>query len=393
MNTAIESVFWLLIGVAAYVYIGYPALLVALGAIIRRPVRRAQCEPTVSMLVAAYNEADIIEAKLRNALALDYPSDRLEIVVASDGSTDGTAAIARRFAEDTRVRICDYPVRRGKLATLNATVPELRGDIIVLSDASSMLAGNALRELAANLADPTVGAVSGVYKVRDRHAAELGDQEGLYWRYETFLKTREARIGSVLGAHGSLYAVRKSLYPFPDSNAINDDFVIPARIVARGYRVAYEPGAVAYESALEMSGFGRRVRIMAGNLAQLGELKRLVRPPRIQPLFVFLSHKVGRMVVPFALVMAAVLNVLLIGRPVYVATASAQALFYLLAVLGSTGRLRPRALRLPYYFCLVNAAVFVAALRPLLSGDRVAWRGPAMPVHAPAPGPAHQQIP
>lgn len=392
MTTAIESTFWLLLGGAGYVYIGYPSLLAGLGALFRRPVRREPIEPTVSILVAAYNEAAVIEAKLRNALALDYPAARLEIVVASDGSTDGTATIARQFAEDSRVRVVEYP-HRGKLETLNAAVPELRGDIVVFTDASSMLAGNALRELVANFADPSVGAVSGVYRVADRRDSELGDQEDLYWKYETFLKAAEARIGSVLGAHGSLYAVRKPLYPFPAPTEVNDDFVIPVRVVQRGYRVAYEPAAVACEAAPEMAGFGRRVRIMAGNFAQLGELTRLLRPPRALPLFFFLSHKLGRLVVPFLLVIAAGLNVVLIGRPLYVATAGCQVLFYGLAVLGLTGKLRPRVLRLPYYFCMVNAAVFVAAWRVLHPGEKLAWHSSVSSVRAQAPAPVHQQMP
>ena len=224
--------------------------------------------------MAAYNEARVIERKIRNALELDYPAERLEIVVASDGSSDGTAEVARRVAIELeageRVRVLDYPVNRGKLAVLNETIPQVRGDIVVFSDASSMLAPDAVRQLVANFADPEVGAASGIYRVRKQEESRLGVQEDFYWQYETFLKQQESRLGVVLGAHGSLYAIRKVLYPFPSTGLINDDYIVPLRILQQGHRVAYEMGAVAYEEASEMGGFSRRVRIMAGNFEQCG---------------------------------------------------------------------------------------------------------------------------
>ena len=150
------------------------------------------------------------------------------------------------------MRVFDYPINRGKIIALNDTVPHLTGEILAFSDASSMLAPDSMRQLVMHFADPTVGAVSGVYKVRGKEQAELGVQEGFYWKYETFLKVQEAKLGSILGAHGSLYAIRRSLYPFPAAGTINDDAVIPIRILQQGYRVSYEPKAVAYEEAQEM---------------------------------------------------------------------------------------------------------------------------------------------
>jgi glycosyltransferase involved in cell wall biosynthesis len=369
-----EAVFWLSAGFVAYVYFGYPALLAALGVVTRRPPKARPYEPSVSLLVAAYNEADVIEAKIRNALALDYPPDRLEIVIASDGSTDGTAEIAGRLAGGERVRLFAYPKNRGKINVLNDTVPQLRGEILVFSDASSMLAPDSLRRLAANFADPQVGAASGVYKVRQKEKADLGAQEDFYWKYETFLKTREAALGSVLGAHGSLYAIRRSLYPFPAPGTINDDYVIPVRILQQGYRVAYEPAAVAYEEAHEMGGFGRRVRIMAGNFQQMREIKPLLWPPRPLALFFFLSHKAGRALVPFAMVALAAANLFLLGRPLYRWLGVLHFGFYLVAGLGAIWKLEPRTLRLPYYFCMINAAAFLAIHRAISPRRQVAWK-------------------
>jgi cellulose synthase/poly-beta-1,6-N-acetylglucosamine synthase-like glycosyltransferase len=370
----IEILFWLLAGVTVYVYAGYPVVLAILARLFPAPVRKAPIEPTVSLLVAAFNEAAVIEAKVTNALALDYPADRLDIVVASDGSTDGTPERAVARAEGGRVRVITYPVNRGKLAVLNQTVPALEGEIVVFSDAASMLAPDALRVLVASFADPAVGAVSGIYRVRKAEQTALGGQEDLYWKYETFLKVQEAALGSILGCHGSLYAIRKSLYPFPEAGTINDDYVIPIRILQHGYRVAYETGAVAYEEAHEMSGFSRRVRIMTGNIQQLREMRAVLRPVRPRELFFFLSHKLGRLVVPFCMLGLLVLNLLLLDRPLYRALGIAQAGFYGLAVLGALWKIRPKILRLPYYFSMINAAAFAGVYFAAFGRGRMAWK-------------------
>ena len=361
----LEIVFWASAAFVVYAYAGYPVLLWALQSVLRRPVTKRSIEPSVSLLVAAYNEADVIEAKIRNSLALDYPPDRLEIVVASDGSTDGTAEIVRRLAAEAgpRVRLLEFERNRGKVHVLNDAVPTLTGELVVFTDASSMLDADALRALVANFADATVGAASGVYEVLNKDRATLGRQEDLYWKYETFLKVQEARLGTLTGAHGSLYAMRRNLYPFPPAGTINDDFVIPTSVVRHGYRIAYEPAAIAREEAHEMEGFGRRVRITAGNIAQLGEAGALARRPFV--LFCFLSHKAGRLFVPLALLTTFASNALLAGHPFYALSLAAQLVFYALAALGAVGRLPWKPLRLPYYFCMINAAVFVWAWQRL----------------------------
>jgi cellulose synthase/poly-beta-1,6-N-acetylglucosamine synthase-like glycosyltransferase len=315
------------------------------------------------LLISAYNESRVIAAKVRNSLALDYPAEQLEIVVASDGSADDTAPIVRTLAAQEgrgRVRLVEFPVNRGKIVALNEAVPELRGEIVVFSDASSMLAVNSVRELAANFADPTVGAASGVYQVLNADAAKLGRQEDLYWKYETFLKLQEAKLGTLTGAHGSLYAMRKSLYPSPPAGTINDDFVIPTSVLRHGFRIAYEPQAVAYEEAHEMEGFGRRVRIAAGNISQLSEVGTFLWPPRPFLLFCFLSHKAARLLVPVAMIALAVSTGLLWQFPFYRWLAAAQIAFYAAAILGAFHLLRWKILRLPYYFCMINAALFVS---------------------------------
>lgn len=359
---ASKIIFWASSGLVAYAFMGYPLLLWLAQLLFRRPVRKQPIEPSVSLLVAAFNEAAVIGDKIRNAFALDYPPQQLEIVVASDGSTDATAQIVRSLipsGQQDRVRLLDYPENRGKLAVLNDAIPQLRGEIVVFSDASSMMAPDALRHLISNFADPTVGAASGVYEVKRKEAANLGPQEDLYWKYETFLKVQEAKLGALTGAHGSLYAMRRSLYPFPPAGTINDDFVIPTSVLRHNLRIAYEPKAVAHEEAEQMEGFGRRVRITAGNVAQLREVRGLIWPPRPMALFCFLSHKAARLAVPLAMVAAFFSNALLWGLPLYNWLLLGQIGFYGLALAGAFIRLKPRILRLPYYFCKINASLFV----------------------------------
>lgn len=369
-----ELLFWLSLALVVYPYAGYPAWLFLLSKLFRRPIQRASIEPPVSLLIPAYNEEKVIEAKIRNALALDYPADKLEVVVASDGSTDATNDIVARFKSSGRVRLLAFSPNRGKTAVLNDAVGRLRGEIVVFTDAASMLELDAVRRLVACFADPHVGAVSGLYRIRNAAGAQLGPQEDFYWQYETLLKRMESDVHSILGAHGALYAIRKELYPYPEPSIINDDYVIPVRIVGRGYRVCYEPDAIAWEEADEMRGFSRRIRIMAGNFQQLRELPALLWPPRPLPLFFFLSHKVARLAVPFALLVLLLSNAFLLSQPGYQAAFVAQTAFYLAVLAGAVLPKAPRLLRLPYYFVMVNAAALPGIYYALRGRRNMAWK-------------------
>ena len=201
-----KTILWTSAVLAAYIYVGFPVLLAFLQRFAKRPVAKRPIEPRVSVLVAAYNEARVIEEKIRNTIALDYPADRIDVAIACDGPRDDTTAIAQRAASqigEGRVRVFAYPVNRGKLHVLNDTMRELSGDIVVLTDAASMLERDAVRRLVENFADPAVGAVSGVYRITRGDEAALGNQEDLYWKYETFLKQAEGDVGSILGCHGA----------------------------------------------------------------------------------------------------------------------------------------------------------------------------------------------
>jgi glycosyltransferase involved in cell wall biosynthesis len=362
----LKVIFWTAAAFVLYTYAGYPVLLWLVQLIFRRPLRKEDIQPSVSLLISAYNEEHVIAAKLRNSLALDYPAEKLEIVIASDGSTDSTAQIARLMAEregQGRIHLLEFAENRGKVVVLNDAVPRLGGEIVVFSDASSMLQPNALRELVSNFADARVGAVSGVYQVLNRDGATLGRQEDFYWKYETFIKLQEAKLGTLTGAHGCLHAIRKALYPFPPAGTINDDFVIPTSVLKRGFWIAYETNAISSEEAQEMAGFGRRVRIMAGNIEQMGELKAFFWPPRPFLFLCFLSHKGARILSPLAMLVVALSNLLLWQDALYRWLLGVQAVFYGLAALGALGWLKPKILRLPFYFCMINAALFVLLYR------------------------------
>ena len=372
-----KLLFWVSAGFAIYVYAGYPILLWILRFVSGSSPSRQPVEPSVSLLVAAYNEAAIIGDKIRNSLAIEYPVDKLEVVIASDGSKDATAEIVRSLAASdvgARIRLFDFQENRGKTALLNVVVPELQAEIVAFSDASSMLEANSIRNLVQSFSDLRVGAASGVYRLLKKDHAPLGSQEDLYWKYETFLKVQEAKLGAFTGAHGSLYAIRRVLYPFPEPGTINDDFTIPMRILESGHRVAYEPAAVAYEEAQEMEGFSRRVRITAGNIEQLREIKRLCWPLRPFVLFCLLSHKTGRLLVPIFLITAFAANVVLRRNSPYDWLLLAQMLFYGLALLGAVVRLKPKFLRLPYYFCMINSALFAWVYHAVRHGRAIPSR-------------------
>jgi cellulose synthase/poly-beta-1,6-N-acetylglucosamine synthase-like glycosyltransferase len=369
-----QVVFWAGLLLPIYAYFGYPLVLVLLRRLIHRHVQKSPYEPFISLLIPAYNEADVIAQKIDNCLALDYPISKLEILLACDGATDGTARIAKQHPGSARVRIIDFPENRGKIATLNDGVRLAHGEIVVFSDAAAMLYPDSVRTLVSNFADPEVGAASGKYTVIKADEVDIGKSEDFYWKYETFLKVQESELSSTLGGHGHLHAIRSELYPFPPPGTINDDYIIPVSVLSKGYRAVYEPAAIVYEEAHEMTGFGRRVRIMAGNLQQLRELRGLMSPFLPLPLFFFLSHKVSRLLVPFGMLAALIANLFLLGSPLYRLLFWGQIAFYAVALLGTVVKLRPKATMLPFYFCMINVATFFGLYHALTSRRRMAWK-------------------
>ena len=333
--------------------------------------------PEVTLLVAAHNEERVIEQKIRNSLSLDYPTERLQIVFASDGSTDATPEIVARYA-DRGVRLLDYRQRRGKSGLLNAAIAETGGEILVLSDANTEYQPDAIRKLVRWFADPSVDTVCGRLVLCD--AQRGGNVDGIYWRFETFLKNCEGKLGALLGANGAIYAIRRRAYvPIP-ANTIIDDFVIPllSKLRNRG-RIVYDPEAVACEETAPHIGseFRRRARIGTGAYQSVPLLWRLLHPRYGWTAFAFLSHKILRWLVPFCLLGMLVANVLLLAHPFFQAMLAAQLGVYVISLAGAylPGRSLPcRLVRGLTMFVGMNLALLVGFWRWLTSRQTGTWK-------------------
>lgn len=375
-NGAHQAVFWTSVAALVYVYVGYPLLLAILRPFGRRAVLKSDIQPTVCLFIAANDEVEVIEAKLRNSLQLDYPSARLSIVVASDGSVDGTNEIVRAFAPHG-VTLLEFGVRRGKIAAINEGIRSVDSEIVVFSDANTFLDRAAIRGLVRNFADEGVGAVSGdVILVGDR--AALGKSEDLYYRYERWLQRAESEIGSMLGVDGALYAIRRTLFQPPPADTILDDMAIPMAVVRAGRRVVFEPSAVAHESGSDSASeeFTRKARVVAGAVQFL--LRRASRVPRsrFQVLAALISHKALRWLSPVFASLALVSSIVLAPTSsLFFAAAVVQAASLVLGLLGCIPALRRISpFGLAHYFWLVQAAAAVGFVRGVFGLQPVAWR-------------------
>jgi cellulose synthase/poly-beta-1,6-N-acetylglucosamine synthase-like glycosyltransferase len=363
-----------LLGAAVFLFlyplIVYPPLIALLARLFPRPVRKGlpKTLPLVTIVTPAYNEEKVISEKIQNTLALDYPADRLELLVASDGSSDRTAEKVRDVS-DPRIRLLDFRERRGKLSVLKEVIGKAAGEIVVFSDASALLAPDALKKLVANFGDPTVGAVSGRYVIRHDVTPLLDGRsvgERGYFEFEVFQRIRESLFFSTLGGHGAFYGIRKDLFPEIASDVVNDDFVIPMKIVEKGFRTVYEDEALVFEihQATVSGEFKRRIRISHGNFQQIFLLRSLLglRFPRVA--LVFWSHKVLRIFQPFFL-MVILFMPLLIGGPLFRLFFLLQVAFYALGGAAAYFRLSSRLLAVPLYFTLGNAAILGGFVRYL----------------------------
>jgi cellulose synthase/poly-beta-1,6-N-acetylglucosamine synthase-like glycosyltransferase len=373
--------FWTCAALIVYTYLGYPILIWALSRLFGRepkPLEGNDAEwPFVSLLIPAFNEEGILDDRLQNALAMDYPSDKLDIVVGSDGSTDATTEIARNYA-NRGVRLLDYGLRRGKATILNESMPELRGDVVLMTDANTMIDPGALRKLVRWLHDPTVGVVCGRLLLID--PGEGRNVDGLYWKYETFIKRCENRLGALLGANGGIYVVRKSLFaPIPATTTV-DDLVIPLRAkLATGCRIIYDSEAIAREeTAPDIKGeFRRRARNGTGDLRSLEILWPILNPIWGWTTFTFFSHKILRLACPFLLVGLLGSTLLLKDRPLYHAAFVSQIGFYLVSLTAGYLPPRPKAfrfLRLTTMFISMNLALLLGYWRRIWGTQQGTWR-------------------
>jgi len=298
-----------------YSYAGYPLLLALLARFLPQPSWQPGDWPSVTLIIAAYNEEQTIAPKLDNSLALDYPSDRLQILVAVDSAEDATQDVVAGYS--TRGVELDFsPERKGKMAAINRVMPNAKGEIIVFSDSNNQFAEDTLRELVKPFTDPTVGAVTGSKNII-KDDSTLGASEGLYWYYESFIKEQETRLGCCTAAAGEIFAVRKSLFRPPPDRIINDDFYLATDLIKRGYRVIYAPQARSFERVSATAGdeLKRRTRIIAGRYQALAHARQLLPLNRPLVAWQLISHKFLRPLVPFAMLTALAANVYVVLFP------------------------------------------------------------------------------
>jgi len=363
----VAILFWLGFGGAFYAYAGYPLVLVVWRRLAPRPVLRDPgATPTITIVLPVYNEAALIGARIAGFTAIDYPPDLLELLIVSDGSTDDTDALVRAAAaKDPRLGFVRVEERAGKGNALNAGIARARHEIIVFVDAGIELERDALRAIVRAFADPHVACVSGEDRIRGLSG------EGLYGRYEMFLRRAESEIHSIIGASGSFYAMRREAAPhFPEGLA--PDFLSVLHTVRLGRRAVDEPAAVGYMGAVSShrKEFERKVRTLVRGMTALAAYAGLLVPGRAGAFTFFLwSHKLMRWWVPAFLGMMLVTNTLLLGDPFFRIVAAPHGLFYLLGILGLVGATKDPFSRIAAYFINVNAAIAVAWVR-FLGGKR-----------------------
>jgi cellulose synthase/poly-beta-1,6-N-acetylglucosamine synthase-like glycosyltransferase len=366
-------VFWFSIALILYTFIGFPLLVIIKGLIFPIQHKPAAVTPSVSLVVSAYNEADGIESKLKNISELDYPLEQFEAIIASDGSTDGTNEIVARYVNDN-IKLLALP-RQGKAAALNAAIAQTQGEIIVFSDANSLYTPDSIRNLTRHFADESIGGVAGNQKYIKGSSGDVGETS--YWSFDRQLKIWESKAGNTISATGAIYAIRRSLFQGVPAG-VTDDFVTSTRVIAQGYRLVFEPDAIAYEHVAkdQKREFGRKVRVMTRGFAAVVLMRELLNPFRygFYALQLF-THKVLRRLVYIPLVLIFISNFwLLSASNFYFLTLLAQLAVYGLALLGffmlRAGRRLPRLVALPTYTCMVYVAAALATWK-LLRGQRI----------------------
>ncbi|NVN91792.1 MAG: glycosyltransferase family 2 protein [Desulfuromonadales bacterium] len=374
----IEIILFISMLLVFYVYVGYPLAAALLGHVMNRPVRKGICEPMVTIVIAAYNEEESIGATIENKLALEYPREKLEIQVISDGSTDGTDAIVGRF-EVQGVRLLRQGPRAGKTSALNLAIPQARGEIIVFSDANSIYAPDALRKLVSNFSDPEVGYVTGKMIYANPDGTTIGDGCSAYMKYENWLRETETRLGSVVGVDGGIDAMRREIYQSMNPDQL-PDFVQPLKVVEQGYRVVYEPEALLWESSLKEAGdeYRMRVRVSLRAFWALFDMRTLLLPwPNSIFAWQLWSHKILRYLCFVFLILAYTSNILLLGDGfMYLILFALQSACYTVAftapVLERIG-MGSRVITFARYFLLLNIAAAHAFGKFILGKKQVLW--------------------
>jgi cellulose synthase/poly-beta-1,6-N-acetylglucosamine synthase-like glycosyltransferase len=399
---ALELTFWVCFLAVAYNYIGYPILLFCLSAIVQARVdflylihrRSRRCSaqssylPRVAMIISAYNEADVIGCKVDNSLRIDYPDDRLEIWFGLDAPTDSTGEILKRLSNRS-LRVVEFASRRGKLAVISDLAKRTTAEILIFTDANTMLDRRCIRNLVRHFVAPNVGAVSGE-EIRTAVPTSDPGGESVYWCYESAIKILESRLNCAQGGNGAALAVRRSLFN-PRAGSIVEDFQIPLALRFQGYRVVYDPEAIATEEiAPSLSAqFSRRVRIGAGNYQTLFGNLRYLNPLNGLLTFTFISHRLLRWLAPFFLVTAFMCSLALLGDTSFGVFLALQCAFYLAALLGYVLKkkgYRTSVLSVPLNFCSMNLALLFGFFAYVTGHQGATWMSTPRRVHVEGEG-------
>lgn len=381
-----EIIYWIIVAIIFYTYFGYPILLYLLIKLFSFKSdwikKESNTWPDIDLLITAYNEENVIGAKIENTLSLNYPADSLNIWVASDGSTDNTNAIVHKYSETNKnVNLLEFQ-RTGKSGAINKSIKFLKREIVVFSDANTEYSTDALKNLIRHFNDPGVGCVSGRLIYRNPGETISGIGESFYWRYETSLKKMESKIGYVAGANGAIYAIRKHLFHPFHPRTINDDFTTSMKIVKRGYKSIYADNALVYEDVAPnmLSEFNRHVRDSAGHYIAIIHLLGLLNPFLGIRSFIYWSHRILRWMIPFLLITIFILNIFLWDNLFYIFLFIFQCVFYLLAFVGwlSLNYVKlPFYVYVPFYFCNLNIALLLGFIRVLTNKQKPTWESTA----------------
>lgn len=373
----IEIVFVTTLAVLAYTYAGYPFLIWMLARLLPRMVHRGPNQPRVAVIIVAHNEAANIGRKIESCLALNYSKEKLRILVASDGSDDGTNERVTAYSA-RGVTLLSFPVRRGKASCLNDVVASCDEEIVVLTDARQRLDAHAIRYLIENFADPTVGAASGELVFQTDGMSEFGEGVDAYWRYEKFIRKQESRLHSVVGSTGALYALRRECFREIPEDTILDDVVIPMNVVMAGRRVVFENRAKVFDllSRDHQEEKLRKVRTIAGNYQLMVAHPEFFVPLRNPILFQLVSHKVLRLVAPFCMALLLITNVVLAPRAfLYQCLLAAQLLAYALPAIGFLWPFarRYKVVKLSTAFLLLNWFAVLGAVEFIRNRNAHLW--------------------
>jgi len=383
-----QWLFWTSAILVAYIYVGYPIALGILARLFPRASKSdEQFRPAITLLISAYNEAEVIREKIENSLQLRYPEKLSEIIVVSDCSSDATDEITREYAS-RGVRLIRQPERLGKSAALNLAVPLARGAVIVFSDANAIYQADVFEKFSRHFVDPRIGYVVGNARyLENKGDSQSSQSESLYWKLETWLKRTESRFESVVGGDGAIYAIRPELFTVLLPTDIND-FLNPLQIVNKGYRGLFDPEVICYEETADTFSqeFRRKVRIVSRALNAIRRVPGILNPfVNFRHWWLLVSHKILRWFAPFFLIGLLAGSVALSGTPFYLYVAIAQGLFYSLALIGWALQSRPKVPKLisvSFYFCVVNLASFLGCIK-CFSGD---LSGTWMPHRTQSPG-------